>query len=205
MKKYKGFTLIELLITLVIVGVLLTVGVPALKTFMQGSQLVASTNELLSAFHIAHSESVKANTSVTICSSSNGTSCSGSASWRDGWIVFIDLDGNGAGSTGVTCTAAGAAGGDCLLRVRGAFTDKLLSVSGEDSNTDDITQFTFSARGLPSVAGISRAGTFLICSFDSSDNVIGSRAVVLSLSGRVRVSDNATMINAIGCPASPPA
>lgn len=204
MKKYKGFTLIELLITLVIVGVLLTVGVPALKTFMQSGQLVASTNELLSAFHIARSESVKSNARVTICSSTNGTSCSDSTSWREGWIVFIDRDGNGDGDE-VVCTAAGAAGGDCLLRVHDAFTDKLLSVSGEDNNGADITAFTFSARGLPTVGGISRAGTFLICSFDSSDNVIGSRAVVLSLSGRVRVSDNATMINNIGCPASPPA
>ena len=173
---------------------------------MQSGQLVASTNELLSAFHIAHSESVKSNARVTICSSTNGTSCSDSASWRDGWIVFIDRDGNGAG-TGTVCAAAGVAGGDCLLRVHDAFTDKLLSVSGKDNNGAgaNITEFTFSARGLPTVAGISRAGTFLICSFDSSDNVIGSRAVVLSLSGRVRVSDNATMINNIGCPASPPA
>ncbi len=204
MKKYKGFTLIELLITLVIVGVLLTVGVPALKTFMQSSQLVASTNELLSAFHIARSESVKANARVTICTSTNGTSCSDSKSWREGWIVFVDLNGDGAGD-GAACAAVGAAGGDCLLRVHGAFTDKSLSVSGLDTSGVAITEFTFSARGLPTVGGISRGGTFLICSFDPDDIVIGSRAVVLSLSGRVRVSDNATMIDDIGCPASPPA
>ncbi len=204
MKKYNGFTLIELLITLVIVSILLTVGVPAMKTYMQSGQLIASTNELLSAFHLARSESVKSNARVTICTSTNGTSCSDSESWREGWIVFIDRNGDAAG-TGTACTAAGAAGGDCLLRVHDGFTDTLLSVSGEDSNTDAITEFTFSARGLPTVGGISRAGTFLICSFDSSDNVIGSRAVVLSLSGRVRISDNATMINNIGCPAAPPA
>jgi len=204
MKKYKGFTLIELLITLVIVAILLTVGVPSIKRYMQSGQLIASTNELLSAFHLARSESVKSNARVTICTSTNGTSCSDSKSWREGWIVFIDRDGNAAG-TGTACTAAGVAGGDCLLRVHRAFPDKLLSVSGEDSNTDAITEFTFNARGLPTVGGISRSGTFLICSFDSSDIVIGSRAVVLSLSGRVRISDNATMINDIGCPAAPPA
>ena len=204
MKKYKGFTLIELLITLVIVGILLMVGVPAIKTYMQSGQLIASTNELLSAFHLARSESVKSNARVTICTSTNGTSCSNSESWRDGWIVFIDRNGDAAG-TGTACTAAGVAGGDCLLRVHDGFNDTSLSVSGEDSNTDAITDFTFSARGLPTVGGISRSGTFLICSFDDSDNVIRSRAVVLSLSGRVRISDNATMINDIGCPAAPPA
>jgi type IV fimbrial biogenesis protein FimT len=200
MKKYNGFTLIELLITLVIVSILLTVGVPTIKTYMQSGQLIASTNELLSAFHLARSESVKSNARVTICTSTNGTSCSDSESWREGWIVFIDRDGNAAG-TGTACTAAGAAGGDCLLRVHGAFPDKLLSVSGESNNTA-ITEFTFSARGLPTVGGISRSGTFSICSFDASDNVIGSRAVVLSLSGRVRISDNAAVID---CPVAPPA
>ena len=201
MKKSKGFTLIEILITLVIVGVLLTVGVPAMKTFLQSGHLVASTNELLSAFHVARSESVKGNARVTICSSSNGTSCSDSASWRDGWVVFFDRNGDGAGS-GAACAAAGAAGGDCLLRVHDGFDDTSLSVSGEDSNSAAITEFTFSARGLPTVGGISQSGTFSICSFDTSDNVIGSRAVVLSLSGRVRISDNAAVID---CPAAPPA
>ena len=196
----------ELLITLVIVGILLSVGVPSIKRYMQSGQLIASTNELLSAFHLARSESVKSNVRVTICTSTNGTSCSDSKSWREGWIVFIDRDGGATGSdVGAACTAAGAAGGDCLLRVHGAFSDPLLSVSGEDSNEEAITAFTFNARGLPTVGGISRSGTFLICSFDSSDNVIGSRAVVLSLSGRVRISDNATMIDEIGCPAAPPA
>ena len=201
MKKYKGFTLIELLITLVIVGILLMVGVPAIKTYMQSGQLIASTNELLSAFHLARSESVKSNARVTICTSTNGTSCSDSESWREGWIVFIDRNGDATG-TGTACTAAGVAGGDCLLRVHDGFNDTLLSVSGEDSNSTAITDFTFSARGLPTVGGISQSGTFSICSFDDSDNVIRSRAVVLSLSGRVRISDNAAVID---CPAAPPA
>lgn len=191
----------ELLITLVIIGVLLTVGVPSLKSFMQGSQLVASTNELHSALHFARSESVRANANVTICSSDDGVACSDSANWRDGWIAFMDYTGAGA-STGAGCTAAGAVGGDCLIRVNDGFTDKQLSVSGTDSNAAAITEFTFNARGLTTVGGISQSGTFSVCSFDDSDNVVGSRAVVLSLSGRARVSDNTAVIN---CPASPPA
>ncbi|RLA38236.1 MAG: prepilin-type cleavage/methylation domain-containing protein, partial [Gammaproteobacteria bacterium] len=40
MKKNTGFTLVELLITIAIISVLLLVGMPSLKTFMQGNQLV---------------------------------------------------------------------------------------------------------------------------------------------------------------------
>jgi hypothetical protein len=88
-----------------------------------------------------------------------------------------------------------------LLRVHDAISDDQLSVSGVDANSAAITSFTFTARGMPKdIAGISESGTFSICSFDDSNNVIGSRAVVLSLSGRVRVSDNTAVIS---CPSNP--
>jgi len=196
MKKHSGFTLIELMITLIIVSILLTVGIPSLKSFMQGNQLVASTNELISAFHVARSEAIKLNTNVTICESSNGTSCStaGTDKWEDGWIVFVDGDGGAdQAGTGVACDDDNT-GTDCLLRSHAGFTDNQLTVA----DVNDISSFTFNSRGLPrNAAGASQSGTFSLCSLDSSGNTINSRAVVLSLSGRVRVSDNAAVIS---CP-----
>ena len=198
MKKHSGFTLIELMITLAIVGILLTVGVPSLKTFMQGNQLIAAANELVSALHIARSEAIKLNSRVSICESSNGTSCSNTGSWKNGWIVFVDFDGNLA-NNGSPCDGTPV---DCLLRVHDGFTDNQLSVSGiVDFTLNPVKSFTFTARGMPKdISGASESGVFSVCSFDSSNNVIGSRAVVLSLSGRVRISDNAAVIK---CPATP--
>ena len=199
MKKNSGFTLLELMITLAIVAILLTVGVPSLRTFMQGNQLISSTNELLSALHVARSEAIKSNGRVSICESSNGTTCTTTGDWKNGWIVFIDAIGNGdLNGTGAVCTATGT---DCLLRVHNGFTDSLLSVSGVDNNAAPITSFTFTSRGLPKASnGSIQSGVYSICSFDDSNNVINSRAVVLSLSGRVRVSDNTAVIS---CPATP--
>ena len=194
MKKYSGFTLVELMITLFIVGILLTVGVPSLKSFMQSNQLIAATNELISALHVARSEAIKSNSRVTICSSDDGATCSGDDDWTDGWIVFVDADGDLSG-TGAVCTAPNT---DCLLRIHDGFTDNQLTVSGEDANSADITSFTFTSRGMPkATTGATQSGIFSICSLDDGGNTIGSRAVVLSLSGRVRVSDNAAVIS---CP-----
>lgn len=188
MKKYNGFTLIELLLTMIIVGVLLVVGVPSLKTFMESGRLIASTNELLSALHVTRAEAIKTNGRVTICESSNGTTCSTTGSWKNGWIVFIDADGNGGG-TGAVCTAANT---DCLLRIHEGFDETKLTIAGLDANGDAIKSFTFSSRGLPKNSnGSPQSGTFSICSTD------GNRAIVLSLSGRVRITDNAA-VNA--CP-----
>jgi len=161
---------------------------------MQGNQLIASTNELVSAIHVARSEAIKLNSKVSICSSSNGTSCSGSSSWKEGWIVFVDANGNLAG-TGAACTAINT---DCLLRVHDGFNDNQLTVKGVDSNNAVIASFTFTSRGLPKANnGSSQSGVFSICSLNDTGNTIRSRAVVLSLSGRVRVSDNTAVIS---CP-----
>ena len=200
MKKYSGFTLIELMITLFIVGILLTVGVPSMRTFLQNNQLIATTNELVSSIHIARSEALKLNKKVTICVSADGKSCVSSEKWAQGWIVFVDANDDRVG-TGVNCSAVADVNTDCLLRVHEAVDDPLLSVSGTyDSNAADIEWFTFTSRGVPKDQGASQSGVFSICSFDTSNSVINSRAVVLSLSGRVRVSDNAAVIS---CPASP--
>ena len=190
--------MIELMITLFIVGVLLTMGLPSLKTFMQGNQLVAATNELISALHVARSEAIKINSRVSICESSNGKDCATTGDWKDGWIVFVDAaDPSGdLNNTGLPCVAANE---DCLLRIHDGFTDNQLAVNGiYDSNGNAISSFTFTSRGLPkAVNGSAQSGVFSVCSLDTSGTTLDSRAVVLSLSGRVRVSDNAAVIT---CP-----
>jgi len=199
MKKHSGFTLIELIITLAIVGILLMVGVPSLKNFMQRNQLIATSNELLSALHVARSEAIKLNRRVKVCESKNGTSCTNPATgnWRNGWIVFVDANDDGVG-TGAMCVNTTT---DCLLRAHEAIADNQLSVSGAYTGGGAISTFTFTSRGLPKDAsGAPQSGIFSVCSFDDTNTVIGSRAVVLSLSGRVRVSDDSTVIN---CPATP--
>jgi len=206
MKKNFGFTLIELMITLAIVAILLTVGVPSLKTFMQGNQLIASTNELVSALHVARSEAIKLNLRVSVCESSDGANCTATGNWENGWIVFVDGNGTTPGDLQNTGSPCAGLNTDCLLRIHGGFNDKQLTVKGIDANTGaPISSFTFTSRGLPKVsanapAGASEGGVFSICSLDgtgSAASTIDSRAVTLSLSGRVRASTNTAVIS---CP-----
>ena len=187
MKKYSGFTLIELMVALIIAGILFTVAGPTLKPFIEGSQIVSATNELLSAMHVARSEAIKSNGRVTICESGDGATCSATGSWKNGWIVFFDADGNGAG-TGAACSAAGT---DCLLRLHEGYDDSDITIAGLDPNGVDIQSFTFTSRGLPkNMDGSPQSGTFLICGD-------GGRAVVMSLSGRVRITENTAVMT---CP-----
>ena len=100
----KGFTLYELMVTVSIVGVVLAIGVPNMIAYSQNSRMTGTANDFHSAFHFARSEATRAKTFITICASDNSMTaaptCTGD--WRDGYIVFLDLDGDvdmGVGET----------------------------------------------------------------------------------------------------------
>lgn len=80
-----GFTLIELLITLSIAVILLTVAIPSFQSFILQGRLTGHTNDLVLAMASAKSEAVKRGANVTVCASSNLSTCTGA--WQAGWIV----------------------------------------------------------------------------------------------------------------------
>jgi len=92
-RQSKGFTLLDLLITLTVAAILLSLSVPSFTTAIQNNRMTTQVNELNTALSFARSEAVKRNNTVTLCQSSNGTSCTGN--WKDGWIVFVDSDADG--------------------------------------------------------------------------------------------------------------
>jgi len=88
-----GFTLYELLITVLIIGVVLTLGIPNLTQFTANSRITGTSNDLHAAFLMARSESARAKNNVTICASDETIlprDCVGT--WDEGFIVFVDAD-----------------------------------------------------------------------------------------------------------------
>lgn len=115
MKHSKGFTLIELMLTLAVVAILLTMAVPSYRTFVQGNRVASQANTLLTALAYTRSEAVKRAAVISICRSSNQSSCGGS--WADGWIVFSDVDQDGAldaGTDTLLQAGDGLSGGSTL-------------------------------------------------------------------------------------------
>lgn len=97
-KRYsKGFTLLELLVTLVIGFVLLSVGIPAIGSFIGNNRITTQANKFTKTIVLARSEAVKRKLPVAICSSTDLATCADSTDWSIGWIVFTDE----AGTKGV--------------------------------------------------------------------------------------------------------
>ncbi len=95
-----GFTLLELVITLAIIGVVAGLAVPAFQSMLVRDNVSSINNELMLSLKRARSEAIARGKDVTMCSSTDGTSCSGaSGNWENGWIIYEDINGDGSAST----------------------------------------------------------------------------------------------------------
>jgi type IV fimbrial biogenesis protein FimT len=94
--KQHGFTIYELLITMLMIGIILSIGVPSFTAFTQNSRISGTANDLHSSFQLARSEAARSKSNITICASANSmdaaANCGGT--FDDGWIIFIDLNGD---------------------------------------------------------------------------------------------------------------
>ena len=93
MTKNRGFTLIELMVTLAVVAVLLSAGVPSFSALIKNNRLVTENYALRTVLGAARSEAQTQRTTVTVCRSANAIDCS-TGDWGAGYIAFIDTDGD---------------------------------------------------------------------------------------------------------------
>lgn len=87
-----GFTLLELLVVVGLVAVLASLAVPSFGALLQDRQTQMAAEALVADLRLARSEAIRRARVVAVCSSSDAQSCSGTAAWREGWLVFVDGD-----------------------------------------------------------------------------------------------------------------
>ena len=90
--KHDGFTIYELLM----IGIILSIGVPSMSSFMQNSRVTGAANDLHSSFQLARSEAARSKNNITICASANSMDAAAACGgvFDDGWIIFINLNGD---------------------------------------------------------------------------------------------------------------
>jgi type IV fimbrial biogenesis protein FimT len=190
MKEYtqNGFTLYELMITLLIVGVVLTLGMPNLTAFTQNSRITTTANDLHAAFQVARSEAARAKSNITICASDNsmtaGADCQGN--WEDGFIVFVDSNGD----------IARAGASETVLRAHPAIANGVNLVLANNA-----TFFSYASTGLGrgNVGGAPAVSQVIICDdrglAETSKDSSAGRLFVATPLGRATVLRDYTMAN----------
>jgi type IV fimbrial biogenesis protein FimT len=167
----RGFTLVELLVVLAVGAILLAIAVPGYAHFMNYNRLVAVTNDLVSSLQLARSEAIKRGKRVTVCKSGSvgaaTPACDATASWQQGWLVFVD-----GGTRGVFDSE-----------------DTLLWVQGRTPATENITASNFDTYVSYRPSGVSQGpnnfpnGKLHIC-------VAGKqRDIVVNSTGRIRLEN----------------
>ena len=81
-----GFTLVELMVTVAVIGILAVIAVPGMTALINNSRLNAQAEELVSSLQLARAEAVRRNARVTVCPSTDGSTCASSTSWS-GWVI----------------------------------------------------------------------------------------------------------------------
>lgn len=90
-----GFTLSELMVTLAVLAVTVTIGVPAFAGVVQRAREANAYHLLTASLASARLAAVKNGAPVTVCPSSDGTTCRRDLVWDDGWIFFTDRNRSG--------------------------------------------------------------------------------------------------------------
>ncbi len=185
-----GFTLVELIITLVIVGVLLGIGVPNFRSFIQNSRITSQSNELVGVLATARSEALKRNLAVVVCRSADPTAVTpvctvgGGGTWETGWLVFVDQNNNNSFAT---------ADGDTLLKVYPVLTGNN-TLRGNSAALVDFV--TFNRSGTTTLAAAVTPHHFKLCDTRGAGS---ARAIVLEPTGRPRIDRLATFAT-LTCP-----
>ncbi len=169
MKKESAYTLLEMIVPGNHVGLVMAFAIPGMGTFIKNERLTTQINALVGHLAYARSEAVLRTQQVAVCVSNDTTSCTGGNSWEDGWIVYVDVDGNGSFS-----------GGEIILRAQP-------TLEGGNTLTPATigTQIIYDFRGYLG----SPVGSLLLC--DDRSGPYG-KTLSISTTGRVRASRGAT-------------
>lgn len=165
-----GFTMTELMVTVAIVAILLSIGVPSFRYVTNSYRMSAEVNSLLGDMMFARAEAIKEGQPIVVCTSSTGTTCSGSNSWQNGWIVFQDLNNNGQ----VDLPA------ENVLHIQAAFTgttpDTFLPNTG-------VSGVSFNREGFATSTAGFVTSTFTLK--DSTSNAFWTRCLIVNPVGAV--------------------
>jgi type IV fimbrial biogenesis protein FimT len=123
-----GFTLIELLVTISIAAILAVLAVPTFNSIALSSKLNSIASSFMTSAQVARSEAIKRNSTVTLCASSDGTTCSGS--WQNGWVVL-------AGTSVISSQAALPSG--YLMSDSGGLTSIVFQPTGVGATMANLT------------------------------------------------------------------
>jgi type IV fimbrial biogenesis protein FimT len=172
-----GFSLLESMLAVAVAAVLASVAVPSFSTLVHDTRRATALNAFVGSVQLARSEAIKRVEEVVLCKSPSGGDCDPAGEWEPGWLVFVNADRDSPPTV------------DANERIlhRGA----ALPAARVGANRD-----AFAFRPHDQAA---TNGTVVFCDARGAGH---ARAVIISPSGRPRVSATDASGGPLACPGS---
>jgi type IV fimbrial biogenesis protein FimT len=170
-----GITLPELLAVLGVLSVCLALSIPAFNDLVLDDRMAAATNALVRSLRLGWEQAQHRLGEVVLCGSPDGRRCNDSGEWPGGWLVFANLD---------RVAPPQVDPGEPVIDV--ARRDGAITVRSNRS-----------AYVLRPVPYRSTNGTIVLCDRRGPSK---ARAVIVSYTGRPRVSSRDPQGHSLVCP-----
>ncbi len=181
-KYERAFSLYDALVALTVISTIATVAVPSFRHLLISQRMTGAINSLVTGLHLARSEAIKRRKHAVLCPSVDGRTCHNGGSsrtvWEKGYLLYIDQNGNRTFDADELAVRLFDATADLHIR----------SSAGRD-------HVTYRPNGMAS-------GTNLTITFCDKHGRGIPRAVIVSNSGRPRVSTRNASGSAIYCPSA---
>lgn len=174
----RAFSLYDALVTLTVVSTVTTIAVPSFLQLISSQRMSGAVNSLVTALNLTRSETIKRGERAVLCPSSDGRTCRNNTVWEEGYLLYIDRNGNHEFDTDETA-------------VRMFDATEGLQIRSVHRN-----QVTYLPNGMAS-------GSTITITFCDKHGRGTPRAVIVANSGRPRTSTRNASGGAISCPAAP--
>lgn len=169
----RGFTLIELMVTLAVLAILATLATPSFVDFQRNSELTSLTNKLVAAINTARSEAMKTGRNAYVIPTN-------AAAWSTGWIVYVDLNGNGSYDQATDAT---------VLTERTP--PSYMAITGTNNAGASAPYLSFGSTGYARITASSTGSANAVLTIKRSDasqatTDAQTRRIIVALTGRVR-------------------
>ncbi len=173
----RGFTLMELMITIAIAAILVGLSASPMSQLFASNRVQTEASSFVADLMYARSEAIRRGQGVSVCASSNGSTCLAANTWQSGWIVFSD-----ATQCSTVPTTA-----QTPLRVRPSFkAGDTFKVTFPTTSSNSCV--SFNRDGLATNLG---AGKVYFAAKNATPSTTTTRCVTVELGGRVSTVSNA--------------
>jgi type IV fimbrial biogenesis protein FimT len=176
MERLRGLTLTELVVTVAILAGLAAWSIPVFRDLRRDASRTQQINAFVRGVHLSRAEAFRRNLVVSLCASPDGQTCAASGTpWHHGWIAFVNRDRDNPPERDP---------GEELLLVQPSWAEGTIAAN----------------RGSLSFRALGQSGVTATISFCDGRGSRAARAIIISQTGRPRVSDRGATGSPLTCP-----